>query len=156
MKNFTLTAALTAICSLSMVATIVTPSFAQSPTKTPATKTAPATTTPATTAPANANNAQAQAIEQLKLTKDQQEKLVKLQQTVLQKQIAVLNPTQKQQLQQAMKEGKRTNFTFTADQQTKLKAIQAEAVAQQNAILTPEQQQKLIQINKQFSTPQQR
>jgi hypothetical protein len=162
MKNFTLTAALTAICTLSMVATVVNPSFAQSSTKTPATKTAPTATTPATkTAPtANTNNAQAQAqaqaIEQLKLTKEQQEKLVKLQQTVLQKKIAVLNPAQKQQLQQAMKEGKNPNFTFTADQQTKLKAIQADAIAQQNAILTPEQQQKLIQINKQFSTPQQK
>jgi Spy/CpxP family protein refolding chaperone len=154
MKKLTLTALSTALCSLSFVAISIAPSFAQA-TKTPV---APKTTAPAP-APASTNsssNSQAQAVEQLKLTKDQQAKLVKLQQTVMQKKIAVLNPTQKQQLQQAMKEGKNPSLTLTPDQQTQLKAIQSAAIAEQNKILTPEQQSKLQEMNKQNSVPQQR
>jgi Spy/CpxP family protein refolding chaperone len=153
MKKLTLTALSTALCSLSFVAISIAPSFAQA-TKTPvAPKTAAPATAPATT---NSSNSQAQAVEQLKLTKDQQAKLVKLQQTVMQKKIAVLNPTQKQQLQQAMKEGKNPSLTLTPDQQTQLKAIQSAAIAEQNKILTPEQQAKLQEMNKQNSVPQQR
>jgi Spy/CpxP family protein refolding chaperone len=150
MKKLTLTALSTALCSLSFVAISIAPSFAQA-TKTPV---APKTTAPATTN--SSSNPQAQAVEQLKLTKDQQAKLVKLQQTVMQKKIAVLNPTQKQQLQQAMKEGKNPSLTLSPEQQTQLKAIQSAAIAEQNKILTPEQQAKLQEMNKQNSVPQQR
>lgn len=152
MKKLTLTAVSTALCTLSLAAISIAPSFAQ------ATKTPTAQKTPATTStPANGNsNPQSQAVEQLKLTKDQQAKLVKLQQTVMQKKIAVLNPTQKQQLQQALKEGKNPSLTLTADQQTQLKAIQAAAIAEQNKILTPEQQAKLQEMNKQNGVQQQR
>lgn len=153
MKKLTLTALSTAICSLSLAAISIAPSFAQA-TKTPV---APKTTTaPANTNSSSSGNSQAQAVEQLKLTKDQQAKLVKLQQTVMQKKIAVLNPTQKQQLQQAMKEGKNPSLTLTPEQQTQLKAIQSAAIAEQNKILTPEQQSKLQEMNKQNSVPQQR
>jgi Spy/CpxP family protein refolding chaperone len=145
MKKLTLTAVSTALCTLSLVAVSIAPSFAQA-TKTPTTQKTPATTS----TPANSNsNPQSQAVEQLKLTKDQQAKLVKLQQTVMQKKIAVLNPTQKQQLQQALQQGKNPSLTLTPDQQTQLKAIQAAAIAEQNKILTPEQQAKLQEMNKQ-------
>jgi Spy/CpxP family protein refolding chaperone len=152
MKKLTLTAISTALCSLSFVAISIAPSFAQA-TKTPVT---PKTTAPAPASTNSSSNSQAQAVEQLKLTKDQQAKLVKLQQTVMQKKIAVLNPTQKQQLQQAMKEGKNPSLTLTPEQQTQLKAIQSAAIAEQNKILTPEQQSKLQEMNKQNSVPQQR
>jgi Spy/CpxP family protein refolding chaperone len=150
MKKLTLTALSTALCSLSFVAISIAPSFAQA-TKTPV---APKTTAPApATAPATTNsssNPQAQAVEQLKLTKDQQAKLVKLQQSVRQKQIAVLNPSQKQQLQQ----GKNPSSTLTPEQKTQLQTIQAAAIAEQNKILTPEQQAKLQEMNKQNTVPQ--
>jgi Spy/CpxP family protein refolding chaperone len=114
--------------------------------------TKPQTESPTTIATSN----KVQAIDRLKLTKEQQAKLVKLQQTVMQKKIAVLNPTQKQQLQQAMKEGKKPSLTLTPNQQTQLKAIQSAAIAEQNKILTPEQQAKFQEMNKQNSVPQQR
>jgi Spy/CpxP family protein refolding chaperone len=153
MKKFNLTALSVAICGVSIVATATAPSLAQQSTTTPpaTTKTAPATTS---TPSSNGTNPQAQAIEQLKLTKDQQAKLVKLQQTVMQQKIAVLTPSQKEQVQLAMKQGKTPNLTLTADQQTQLKAIQAAAIAQQDAILTPEQKLKLQEINKQYTAPQ--
>jgi periplasmic protein CpxP/Spy len=145
MKKFTLTTVSTAICALSLTASIVAPSFAQQ---------TPTTTTPATkTAPAG-NNAQPPSIEQLKLTKEQQAKLVELQKSVMKKKIAVLTPTQRQQVQAAMQQGKSPNLTLTPAQQSQLKAIQTAAIAQQDAILTAEQKQKLQEINKQSATPQ--
>jgi periplasmic protein CpxP/Spy len=140
MKKFTLTAVSTAICSLSIAVTIaVAPSFAQSSPAAPATnKTAPAD-----------NNAQAQQIEQLKLTKEQQLKLAKLQQTFMQKKIAVLTPTQKEQVRVAIQQGKTPNLTLTAEQQSQLKAIYTATLAQQDAILTPEQKRKLQQLQTQ-------
>jgi periplasmic protein CpxP/Spy len=148
MKKFALTAVSATICSLSLAVGIAAPSFAQQQPsmKSPASKTAPAT-------PAGANT-QSPSIEQLKLTKDQQAKLVKLQQTVMQKKIAVLTPSQKEQVRVAMQQGKSPNLTLTTDQQNQLKAIQTAAIAQQDAILTPEQKQKLQEINKQYTTPQ--
>jgi Spy/CpxP family protein refolding chaperone len=147
MKKLTLTALSTALCSLSFVALSIAPSFAQA-TKTPvAPKTAPAPTNTPTT---NSSNPQAQAVEQLKLTKDQQAKLMKLKQSVAQKQIAVLNPSQKQQLQQ----GQNPSSTLTPEQKNQLKAIQTAAIAEQNKILTPEQQAKLQEMNKQNAVPQ--
>jgi Spy/CpxP family protein refolding chaperone len=91
--------------------------------------------------------------EQLKLTKEQQAKLVTLQKTVMQKKIAVLTPAQKEQVRVAMQQRKSPNLTLTVDQQNQLKAIQTAALAQQDAILTPEQKQKIQQMNKQ-SAPQ--
>ena len=150
MKNFTLTAVSTAICA-SLTVSVAAPSFAQ---QTPTTN-APATTTPATkTAPAG-NNAQPPSIEQLKLTKDQQSKLVELQKSVMKKKIAVLTPTQRQEVQMAMQQGKSPNLTLTPAQQSQLKAIQTAAIAQQDAILTKDQKLKLQEINKQYA-PQQR
>jgi Spy/CpxP family protein refolding chaperone len=146
MKNFTLTAVSTAICA-SLTVSVAAPSFAQQ---------TPTTTTPATkTAPAG-NNAQPPSIEQLKLTKEQQAKLVELQKSVMKKKIAVLTPTQRQQVQAAMQQGKSPNLTLTPAQQSQLKAIQTAAIAQQDAILTSEQKLKLQEINKQNSVPQQR
>ncbi len=156
MKKLTLTAVSTAICSLSIAASVVAPGFAQQPTTaTPASKTTPTTTptTPASkAAPANTNT-QSQPIDQLKLTKEQQAKLVKLQQTVMQKKIAVLTPSQKEQVRLAAQQGKSPTLTLTTEQQNQLKAIYTAALAQQDAILTPEQKRKLQEINKQ-STPQ--
>ncbi len=144
MKKITLTALSTVVCSLSIAASLAAPSFAQQqPTKTPTTKTAPATPT--------GSSAQSQAIEQLKLTKEQQTKLLELKQSVLQKNIAVLTPTQKEQLKQAVKQGKSPSLTFTPAQQTQLQAIQTAALAQQDAILTTEQKTKLQEMNKQFA-----
>ncbi len=149
MKKITLTALSTVACALSIAATLAAPSFAQQqPTKTPTTKTAPAST-PATTTPAAGGNSQSQAIEQLKLTKEQQTKLLELQQSVMQKKIAVLTPAQKEQLKQAVKQGKSPSLTLTPAQQTQLQAIQTAALAQQDAILTPEQKTKLQEMNKQ-------
>ncbi|WP_373538935.1 hypothetical protein [Chamaesiphon sp.] len=149
MKKLTLTAASTAILGLAIAATAA-PSFAQNQpntTTTPATKVAPAPTgTPA---------AQPPSIDQLKLTKDQQIKLSKLQQTVMQKKIAVLTPSQQQQVRTAMQQGKSPTLTLTVDQQNQLRAIQTAALAQQDAILTSEQKLKLQEINKQYA-PQQK
>jgi len=145
MKKLTLTAVSTAILSLSIAATVATPSFAQQkPTTTtsPADKVAPA---PAGT------NAQPPSIDELKLTNEQQTKLVKLQETVMQKRISVLTPSQQEQVRLAMKEGKSPNLTLTLEQQNQLKAIQTAAIAQQDAILTPAQKQKLQEINKQYA-----
>jgi hypothetical protein len=151
MKKFTLTALSIAIYSFA--ATIAAPSFAQQPTTTtpPAGKTTP-TTTPSSTPSGTSTQP---SIDQLKLTKDQQIKLAKLKQTVIQKNIAVLTPTQKKQLEVAQQQGKSPTLTLTVEQQTQLKAIQAAALVQQDAILTPEQKLKLQEINKQYA-PQQR
>ena len=147
MKKITLTALSTIVCSLSIAANFAAPSLAQQqPTKTPTTKTAPATTPTGT-------NTQSQAVEQLKLTKEQQTKLLELQQSVMQKKIAVLTPAQKEQLKLAVKQGKSPSLTLTPAQQTQLQAIQTAALAQQDAILTPEQKTKLQEMNKQ-SVPQ--
>jgi Spy/CpxP family protein refolding chaperone len=146
MKKLTLTALSTVLGTLSIAALSIAPSFAQA-TKTPAsTQTAP---TPST----NTKTSQDPAVEQLKLTKDQQTKLVKLQQTVMEKKVAVLNPTQKQQLQQALQQGQNPSFTLTADQQSQLKVIEASAITEQNKILTPEQQSKLQEMKKKNSLP---
>ncbi len=144
MKKLTLTAVSTVICSLSIAVSQATPSFAQqTPAKTPATKPAPGGT-----------NAQPPTIEQqLKLTKEQQTKLVDLQKSVMKKRIAVLTPIQRQEVQSAMQQGKAPNLTLTSAQEGQLKAIQTAAIAQQNAILTPEQKLKLQAINKQLATP---
>ena len=139
MKKFTLTALTTALCSLSIAVSFVAPSVAQQPTVAPA-KT-----------PAAGTNPQAKLMEQLKITKDQQDKLAKLELNVRQKNIAVLTPSQKEQLVAANKEGKRPSFTFTDDQQKKLKAIYISALEQQETILTPEQKQKLKDFNKQYA-----
>jgi Spy/CpxP family protein refolding chaperone len=139
MKKFTITALTTALCSLSIAVSLVPPSDAQQPTVAPA------------ATPAKGPNPQAQLIEQLKITKDQQEKLAKLELSVRKKNIAVLTPSQKEQLITANKEGKRPNFTLTEDQQKKLKAIYIAALAQQETILTPEQKQKLQEFNKQYA-----
>jgi periplasmic protein CpxP/Spy len=152
MKQLNLTALSTAICSLSIAVSVAAPSFAQPQSgtmTTPATKPAPETkTAPAGTSP------QAQpTVEQLKLTKEQQAKIVTLQQTVIQKNIAVLTPAQKEQLRVATQQGKSPNLTLTVDQQNQLKAIHTAALAQQDAILTPEQKQKIQEMNKQ-SAPQ--
>lgn len=144
MKKFTLTAVSTVICSLSLAVSLAAPSFAQqTPTKTPTTKTAPGGT-----------NAQPPTIEQLKLTKEQQSKLIDLQKSVMKKKIAVLTPSQRQEVQAAQQQGKAPNLTLTPAQESQLKAIQTAAIAQQNAILTPEQKLKLQEINKQSATPQ--
>jgi Spy/CpxP family protein refolding chaperone len=140
MKKITLTALTAALCSISLIGAIAAASFAQQSTKTPATS--------------NGNVSQEQAIEQLKLTKDQQAKLVKLRQTVMEQQISVLTPSQKEQLRLARQQGKSPDLTLTADQQTQLKAIQSAAIAKQNTILTPEQQKKLQEMNKQNAAPQ--
>jgi Spy/CpxP family protein refolding chaperone len=145
MKKFTLTALSTTICALA--ATFAAPSFAQQPSTTPAPKTTPAA------APAGTNTQQ-QLIEQLKLTKDQQLKLAKLKQTVILKNIAVLTPTQKKQLELAQQQGKSPTLTLTVEQQNQLKAIQAAALIQQDAILTPEQKLKVQEMNKQYAVPQ--
>jgi Spy/CpxP family protein refolding chaperone len=137
MKKFTLTALTTALCSLSIAVSLVAPSVAQQPTVAPAATPAPGTNP--------------QVIEQLKITKDQQDKLAKLELSVRQKNIAVLTPSQKEQLIVAKKEGKRPNFTLTDEQQKKLKAIYIAALAQQETILTPEQKQKLQNFNKQYA-----
>ncbi|WP_309739355.1 MULTISPECIES: hypothetical protein [unclassified Chamaesiphon] len=141
MKNFTLTAVSTAICA-SLTVSVAAPSFAQqTPTTTaPATKTAPA-----------GNNGQPPSIEQLKLTKEQQTKLIELRQSVMKKQIAVLTPAQVKQVEAARKQGQAPNLTLTPAQQSQLKAIQTAAIAQQDAILTKEQKQKLQEINKQYA-----
>jgi Spy/CpxP family protein refolding chaperone len=135
MKKLVLTALTTAICSLPMAAAFVLPSIAQQP----------------TVAPAASTNPQAQLIEHLKITKDQQIKLLKLEQTVRQKNIAVLTPIQKQQLRAANQQGKPPSFTLTTKQQTKLNEIFIAALAQQDAILTPEQKQKLQELSKQYT-----
>jgi Spy/CpxP family protein refolding chaperone len=165
MKKLNLTALSTAICSLSIAVSVAAPSFAQpqpGTMTTPATQPAPAganpPTTPGTAAPATktapaGTSPQAQPIvEQLKLTKEQQAKLAKLERTVTQKQMSVLTPTQKEQAQQ----GKAANITLTVDQQNQLKAIVTAALAQRDAILTPEQKQKLQEMNKQFAPQPQR
>jgi periplasmic protein CpxP/Spy len=151
MKKFTLTALKTALCSLSIAAAHVVPTVAQQPAVAPA---AAPTTSPNTTpaaAPTPANNPQAQLIEQLKLTKDQQIKLEKVTQNFRQKYIAVFTPSQKEQLRTAMQQGKPPGFTLTADQETKLKSIFASASAQRDAIFTPEQKRKVQEFNKQYA-----
>ena len=79
MKKLTLTALTTALCSVSIVSDHVVSAVAQQPAVAPATApTAAPTTTPGTTpaaSPTPTKNPQAQLIEQLKLTKDQQLKL---------------------------------------------------------------------------------
>jgi Spy/CpxP family protein refolding chaperone len=146
MKKLTLTALSTVVGTLSIAALSIAPSFAQT-TKTPAsTQTDP---TPST----NTKTSQDRVVEELKLTKDQQTKLVKLQQTVMEKKVAVLNPTQKQQLQQALQQGKNPNLKLTADQQNQIVAIESSAITEQNKILTPEQQSKLQEMKKKNSLP---
>jgi periplasmic protein CpxP/Spy len=135
MKKLTLTAVSTIICSLSIAATIAAPSFAQPP---------------ANKAALTGNNPQAQLVEQLKITKDQQVKLSKVEQTAKQKIFGVLTPDQKDQVRLDMKQGKSSSLKFTTEQQTQLKAIQTVAVAERDAILTPDQKQKLEQFRKQY------
>ena len=151
MKKLTLTALTTALCSLSIASVHVVPTVAQQPTVAPAT--APTGTPGAapTATPTPATNPQAQLIEQLKITKEQQVKLAKLELSVRQKNIAVLTPSQKEQLIAAKKEGKPPSFTLTDEQQKKLKAIYISALGQQEAILTPTQKQKLQEFNKQYA-----
>ena len=151
MKKFTLTALTTALCSLSIATTSVVPTAAQPPIVPP---TAAPSATPAATpnaAPSPVNNPQAQLIEQLKITKDQQIKLEKVTQTFRQKYIAVFTPSQKEQLKVAYQQGKQPGFTLTTDQETKLKAIFATASAQRDAIFTPEQKRKVQEFNKQYA-----
>ncbi len=147
MKKFTLTALTTALCSLSIVTTSVVPTVAQQPVVAP--KTAPSGTP--TAAPTPANNPQAQLIEQLKITKDQQIKLEKVTQTFRQKYIAVFTPSQKEQLKIAYQQGKQPGFKLTTEQENKLKAIFTTASAQRDAILTPEQKLKVQEFNKQYA-----
>ncbi|WP_310424703.1 hypothetical protein [Chamaesiphon sp. VAR_48_metabat_135_sub] len=135
MKKLTLTAVSIIICSLSIAATIAAPSLAQSS----ANKAAPA-----------GNNPQAQLVEQLKITQDQQTKLAKVEKTAKQKIFGVLTPAQQEQVRLDMKQGKPSSLKFTSEQQTKLKEIQTVAVAQRDAILTFEQKQKLQQLRKQY------
>jgi Spy/CpxP family protein refolding chaperone len=135
MKKLTLTAVSTLICSLSIAATIITPSFAQSP----ANKAAP-----------TGNNPQAQLVEQLKITQEQKTKLAKVENTAKQKIFGVLTPEQQEQVRLDMKQGKSSSLKFTTEQQAKLKEIQTVAVAQRDAILTTEQKQKLQQFRKQY------
>ena len=71
----------------------------------------------------------------------------------MEKKVAVLNPTQKQQLQQALQQGKNPNLKLTTDQQNQISVIAASAIAEQNKILTPEQQSKLQEIKKKNSLP---
>jgi flagellar biosynthesis/type III secretory pathway protein FliH len=155
MKKITLTALTTALCSLSISATSVVPTLAQQPIVAPTTApTAAPSGTPAATpnaAPIPANNPQAQLIEQLKITKDQQIKLEKVTQTFRQKYIAVFTPSQKEQLKIAYQQGKQPGFTLTTEQETKLKAIFATASAQRDAIFTPEQKRKVQEFNKQYA-----
>jgi Spy/CpxP family protein refolding chaperone len=141
MKKSTLTAVSTVICSLSIAATIIVPSFCQQATA------APVANQPAATGA----NPQAQLIEQLKITKTQQVKLAKVEQTVKQKIFEVLTPEQKEQVRMDMKQGKSSSLKFTAEQQTQVKAIQTVAVSERDAILTSEQKQKLQQIRKQYT-----
>lgn len=151
MKKFTLTALTTAFCSLSIVTTSVVPTVAQQPVVAP--KASPSVTPAATpnAAPTPANNPQAQLIEQLKITKDQQIKLEKVTQTFRQKYIAVFTPSQKEQLKIAYQQGKQPGFKLTTEQETKLKAIFATASAQRDAIFTPEQKRKVQEFNKQYA-----
>jgi Spy/CpxP family protein refolding chaperone len=154
MKKLTLTALTTALCSLSIVSAHVVSAVAQQPTVTPAAAptTAPTATPPASRPPIN--NPQAQLIEQLKLTKDQQIKLEKVTQNFRQKYIAVFTPSQKEQLRTAMQQGKQPGFTLTTDQEAKLKSIFATASAQRDAIFTPEQKRKVQEFNKQYAPKQ--
>ena len=138
MKKFALTALSTAIYSLSMAVFLVAPTFAQQPTATPA---APAT-------------AQPQPVDRLKLTKDQQAKLVKLGQTFMQKKLAVLTPTQKEKLAAAQQQGKAPDLALTVAQQNQLKTLYLSALAQQDAILTVQQKRTLQELNKQYAPPQ--
>lgn len=142
MNKLTLAAVTTALCSLSLVATHVTPSIAQ---QQPAVAPAPASA---------ATNPQAQLIEQLKLTKEQQAKLAKLEQSFIQKKTAVLTPTQKEQVLLAMQQGKNPSLTLTTNQKSQLKAIYTSALAEQAAILTTEQKRKLQELNKQYAPKQ--
>jgi periplasmic protein CpxP/Spy len=140
MRKFTLAALSTAICALSISASVVTPSFAQSTTTPTDSKAAPAKT-----------NTQSQLIEQLKLSEDQQMKLAKLEQTVSKKAIGLLTVDQKEQIKLAMQQGKAPNLKLTSEQQMQLKAIQTAALSQRDAILTTEQKQKLQQLRKQYT-----
>lgn len=139
MKKLTLAALTTALCSLSLAAIHVAPSVAQ---QQPAVAPAPASA---------ATNPQVQLIEQLKLTKEQQAKLAKLEQSFIQKKTAVLTPTQKEQVLLAMQQGKNPSLTLTNTQKSQLKAIYTSALAEQAAILTTEQKQKLQELNKQYA-----
>jgi Spy/CpxP family protein refolding chaperone len=137
--------ALTAVSTIAIaLSALSTPALAQTaaPAKTPQTQAAPA-----------ANNAQDRIIKELALTPDQQTKLVKLQQSTVQKAIAVLTPKQKNEVKIAMQQGKAPALTLSVDQQKKIKAIQLQAQTQQDAILTPQQKLKLQQMRQQ-STPQ--
>jgi periplasmic protein CpxP/Spy len=139
MKKLSLNAITAAICSLSIAVSFVSPSVAQQPTVAPA------------AAPAPANNPQAKLIEQLKITKDQQVKLDKLEQTFRQKYIAIFTPSQKEQLRLAYQQGKPPGFTLTTEQETKLKAVFVSVSQQRDAIFTPEQKQKLQEFSKQYA-----
>lgn len=150
MKKLTLTALTTALCSISIVSTHVASAIAQQPAVAPA---ASSTATPPAARPP-VNNPQAQLIEQLKLTKDQQLKLEKVTQNFRQKYIAVFTPSQKEQLRIAMQQGKQPGFTLTTEQETKLKSIFADASAKRDAIFTPEQKRKVQEFNKQYAPKQ--
>ena len=138
MKKFALTALSTAICSLSMAVSPVAPTFAQQPAVAPAAPTTP----------------QPQPVDRLKLTKDQQAKLVKLGQTFMQKKMAVLTPSQKEKLAAAQQQGKAPDLGLTAAQENQLKTLYISAIAKQDAILTPEQKRTLQELNKQYAPPQ--
>jgi Spy/CpxP family protein refolding chaperone len=154
MKQLNLTALSTAICSLSIAVSVAAPSFAQpqpGTMTTPATKPAPdAKTAPAGTSP----QAQPSSIDdQLKLTQKQKDDLLTLLQTVDQKKMSVLTPTQKEQVRVAKEQGKPATVALTVAQKNQLKSIVTAALAQRDAILTPEQKQKIQEMNKQ-SAPQ--
>jgi Spy/CpxP family protein refolding chaperone len=140
MKKFALTALSTAIYSLTMAVSSVAPTFAQQPV--------------APVAPAAPATAQPQPIDRLKLTKDQQTKLVKLGQNFMQKKMAVLTPIQKNKLAAAQQQGKAPDLALTTAQQNQLKKLYISALAQQDAILTTEQKQTLQELNKQYAPPQ--
>jgi Spy/CpxP family protein refolding chaperone len=138
MKKFALTALSTAIYSLTMAISSVVPTFAQQP----------------SVAPAAPTTAQPQPVDRLKLTKDQQAKLVKLGQTFMQQRMAVLTPVQKQKLAVAQQQGKAPDLALTVAQQNQLKTLYASALAQQDAILTADQKRTLQELNKQYAPPQ--
>jgi Spy/CpxP family protein refolding chaperone len=168
MQKITLTAVSAAICSASILATTAVPGFTQQPTVAPPTKTAPmeqGITPPAKTAPmergitppskadpAQRNTSPSPMAEQIKLSGEQQTKLVKLNRATSKKMNAVLTVAQKEQVKLALKQGKPPTISLTADQEVKVKEIQVSYLTQQDAILTPEQRQKVQQMRSQ-STP---
>ncbi len=168
MQKITLTAVSAAICSVSILAATAVPGFAQSPIGAPPAKTAPmeqgvtppaktapieqGVTPPAKAEPAQRNTSPAPMAEQIKLSGEQQTKLVKLNRATSKKMNAVLTTAQKEQVQLALKQGKPPTISLTADQEVKVKEIQVSYITQQDAILTPEQRQQVRQMRSQ-STP---